>query len=59
LFTRFPKYEGGWLGRGCPRSDLVIAPTDFGEPSGLDLSGVLLLKTLDKEFCEFSSTLGR
>src|SRR5882672_2787628 len=59
LFTRFPKHEGGWLGHGCARSNLVISSTDFGEPGGLDLSEVLLIKTLDKEFCEFSSTFDR
>jgi hypothetical protein len=32
---------------------------DFGEPDGLDLSEVLLIKTLDKECCEFSSTFDR
>jgi hypothetical protein len=59
LLTRFPQHKGGWLGDGCPRSDFVISPTDFGEPRRLDLAGILLLETLDKEFCEFSATLDR
>jgi rhodanese-related sulfurtransferase len=59
LCACFPQHLVSWLGHGCPSPNLLISPLDVGEPGGLDLFGVLLLKTLHKKFCEFRSMLGR
>jgi len=49
----------GWLDNRGPRPDFLITTMDFDEPGGFQVFVIRFLKTLNQEFREFSSTLGR
>ena len=59
MFTCFSQHLVGWFGDRGPRSDFLIATMDLDEPGGFQVFVIRLLKTLNQEFCEFSSTSWR
>ena len=58
MFTCFSKHVLGWLGDRGTNSDFLIVPMNLAQPSIFQIFVILLLETLNEEFCEFNSTLG-